>query len=249
MGSSVVGVISGKGGVGKTTTVLNLSAALSQVTQNVIAIDADVKMSGLGLQLGMYYFPVTLNDVLKDTKNLYQAMYIHSSGLRIIPASLTLSECDISNLENVLNNDLLSNNKILVDGPPGLENNTLSVMKACKNILIVTEPEIPSLANLIKVVKIAKEIDVKPLGVIVNKYKRGRDTINKKEIEEICEVPILGVVPEDKNIRKSIFKKTPLVFLKPYSPASIEYRKIAYRLIGKNYEKQGNFIKKLLGRF
>ena len=83
----IIGVVSGKGGGGKTVTTINLSAALMGFGKNVIAIDADVKMSGLGLQLGMYYFPVTLNDVLGNRGTIHESLYIHSSGLRIIPAN------------------------------------------------------------------------------------------------------------------------------------------------------------------
>ncbi len=249
MYSRIIGVISGKGGVGKTTTVINLSAALNQMNKNVIALDADVKMSGLGLQLGMYYFPVTLNDVLKNTKNLYQAMYIHSSGLRIIPASLCLRECNLSNFEKILNNPLLENNMILVDGPPGLEENAISVMKACQRTLIVTEPELPAISDVMKIIKLSKEREIKPLGIIINKYRKGKNQITKNEIQSTCNLPIIGVIPEDKDVKKSIFQRKPVVFSSPYSPASIAYKKIAARLIGQEYEDDRNLLKRFLSRF
>jgi len=244
MDSRIIGVVSGKGGVGKTTTVVNLSAALNQMNKSVIAIDADVKMSCLGLHLGMHYFPITLNDALMDTKNL------HHAGLRIIPASLAIKSCNISNLKKMLNNPLLGNNMILIDSPPGLEQNALSVMKACENILIVTEPELPAISNVMKIIKLSNDLKIEPLGIIINKYRKGRDKITKKEIESACNLPVIGVVPEDKNVKKSIFKREPVVFLKPYSPASIAYKKIAARLAGIKYkEDRGNIIKKLFGRF
>ncbi len=249
MDSRIIGVVSGKGGVGKTTTVINLSAALSQMNKSVISIDADVKMAGLGLQLGMYYFPVTLNDVLKDTKNLYQAMYIHSSGLRIIPASISLKACNMSNLKKILNSHLLENHMILVDGPPGLERNALSVMKTCQKILIVTEPELPAVSDVMKIIKLSNDMKIKPIGIVINKYRKDKDQISKGEIESVCGLPIIGVVPHDNNVKKSVFRKEPVVFLKPYSPASIAYKKIAARLIGIEYEDKSNVIKRLFGRF
>ena len=249
MNSTVIGVVSGKGGVGKTTTVINVSAALSQMNRSVISIDADVKMAGLGLQLGMYYFPVTLNDVLKDTRNLFQAMYIHSSGLRIIPASTCLKTCNISNLKNILNNSILENHMILVDGPPGLERNALSVMKICQKILIVTEPELPAVSDVMKIIKLSNEMKIKPIGIIINKYRNDKDQISKEEIESVCGLPIIGVVPKDNNVNRSVFRKDPVVFFKPYSPASIAYKKIAATLIGTGYEDKRSIFKKLFGRF
>ena len=244
----VIGVISGKGGVGKTTTVLNLSAALNEMNKNVVAIDADLKMSGLGLQLGMYYFPVTLNDVLEDMDNLYRAVYIHSSGLRIMPASLCLKDCNVSNLEKILEHSSFQNNMILVDGPPGLEKNALSVMESCKRIIVVTEPELPAIADVMKIIKLCREKEIKLMGIVINKYRKGKEKITKKEIESICHVPIIGVVPEDKNVKKSVFRREPIVLSKPYSPASIAYKKIAARLVGERYEGE-NIIKRIVGRF
>ncbi|MBD3155705.1 MAG: P-loop NTPase [Candidatus Aenigmarchaeota archaeon] len=244
----VIGVISGKGGVGKTTTVLNLSAALNEMNKNVVAIDADVKMSGLALQLGMYYFPVTLNDVLKDIEDLYRAVYIHSSGLRVIPASICLEDCNISNLKKILNHTSMQNNMIIVDGPPGLEKNALSVMESCKRILVVTEPELPAITDVMKIVNLCREREVKLIGVVINKYRKGREQITKEEIESTLQVPIIGVIPEDKNVKKSVFRKKPIVLAKPYSPASVAYKKIAARLVGEKYEEE-NIIKRLVGRF
>jgi len=249
MDSRIIGVVSGKGGVGKTTTVINLSAALSQMNKSIISVDADVKMAGLGLQLGMYYFPVTLNDVLKDTKNLYQAMYIHSSGLRIIPASISLKTCNISNLKKILNSSLLENHMILVDGPPGLEKNALSVMKTCEKILIVTEPELPAVSDVMKIIKLSNDMKIKPIGIIINKYRKDKDQISKEEIESSCGLPVIGVVPHDNNVKKSVFRREPVVFLKPYSSASIAYKKIAAKLVGAEYKDKGNMLSRLFGRF
>ena len=62
----VIGVISGKGGVGKTTVVANLGAIFAQkYKKDVVIVDCNVSTSHLGLYLGMYYTPITLKQVLK----------------------------------------------------------------------------------------------------------------------------------------------------------------------------------------
>lgn len=231
-----IAIVSGKGGVGKTVVSVNLAASLMEFGKSVITVDADVKMSGLGLQLGMYYFPTTLNDVLRDNADILNAIYIHSSGIRIIPASLSLDPVDLSNLNEALVSPYFDNSLILVDSPPGLEPNTLQVLKACDEAIIVTLPEIPAVTDAIKMVEVCKEAGVKPIGIIVNKYRKGeKNQINFKEIERACELPVLGVVQEDKTIRKSIYKQTPAVFLNPYSSSSLEFKKIAAKLLGFNY--------------
>jgi septum site-determining protein MinD len=247
----IIGIISGKGGVGKTTSVVNICAALMEFKKNVIAVDADIKMSCIGLHLGMYYFPITLNDVLMDRGKLFEALYIHSSGLKIIPASLSSEDVNICKLKEVLDDPFLENNIVLIDGPPGLEKNTMTMLKVCPEILIVTTPEIPAVADALKIVSICKETNTKPIGVIVNMYKnRELNQVTPKEIESVFGLPVVGVVPEDKDVKKGIFKGVPGVLINPYSPATIAYKKIAAYLIGEDYKPPKYVaLKQFLRRF
>lgn len=232
----ILGIVSGKGGVGKTTTTVNLSAALMEFKESVIAIDTDIKMSGLGLQLGMYYFPVTLNDVLSGKRNIHEALYLHSSGLRIIPSSLQIEDIDISRLKEVLYGPFFEKDIVLVDAPPGLETHALSVIKSCPNILIVTTPEIPAISDAMKIISITNNTNSKPIGILLNRYrKRDSDQVSIKEIESTFDLPVIGIIPEDKTISKSIFKGKPSVYLNPYSPSSIAFKKLAANLIGVRY--------------
>jgi len=247
----IIGVVSGKGGVGKTTTAINLSAALMGFKRNVITVDADIKMSNIGLQLGMYYFPLSLNDVLRGHGGLFEALYIHSSGLKIIPASLSIDEVNISNLKRVLEDPLLENNIVIVDSPPGFEKNALTVLKACPELLIVTAPEIPAITEALKIISIARKIGSTPIGIVVNMYKKKESNqINLKEIEAFCGLPIIGVIPEDESIKKSIFKGLPVVLLTPSAPSSIAFKKIAASLIGESCipKKTPNLLKRIFRR-
>jgi len=249
--NKIIGVLSGKGGVGKTTTVINLSAALMEFGKNVIAVDADVKMSCLGLQLGMYYFPVTINDVLMEKGKIHEALYIHSSGLRIIPASLSVTDAKLCKLKTMLEDPFFKDNIVLVDGPPGIEKNTLSILKNCSETLIVTTPEIPAITDAMKILSACDETKTKPIGIIVNLYRdRDPNQVSIDEIESSCGLPVIGIIPEDKIIRKSIFRGTPSVLLSPYSPSSIAFKRIAASIIGEAYvAPRFTFIKRIFGRF
>ncbi len=232
-----IGIVSGKGGTGKTTMTLNLTGALMYFNKNVIAVDADVKMAGLGLQLGVYNFSNTLNNVIKNNRNILEALYIHSTGLRIIPASLNPETIDLSNLYTSLQNFLTDDSIVLIDSPPGLENNSIQVLKSCKEIIVITTPEFQSLTNSIKVVDKAKEMGVNPIGIVVNRYTNSKSHKKiLKEIESICELPILGVIPEDKSIQESIFKRTPNIFLNPYSRSSMVFKQIAAKISGETFK-------------
>jgi septum site-determining protein MinD len=242
-----IGVVSAKGGVGKTVVTINLSAALMQLNKNVIVVDADIKASGLGLQLGMFHFPFTLNDVLERKTNILEAMYIHSTGMRIIPASLCLRNTKINRLGSVLNDQHLEDNIVMVDAPPGMENNAYAVLRACREAILVTTPELPSVADVMKSITAARKSNCKILGMIVNRYKkRSADQIKPQEIESACGVPIIGVVPEDKLISKGIFRGVPGVALNPYSGASIMFKRIAARISGEEYRENRVLLKRLL---
>ncbi len=242
-----IGVVSAKGGVGKTISTINISAALMELKKSVLMVDADIKASGLGLQLGMFHFPFTLNDVLEKKTGLLEAMYIHSSGMRIIPASLCLRNTRISRLASVFNDPRLEDNIVMVDAPPGMESNSQAVIKACKETVIVTLPELPSIADVMKSISAARKNKCKILGIIVNRYRRRyREQIKPKEIESVCGLPVIGVVPEDSTLSKGVFRGNPGMFINPYSPACIEYKKIASRIAGEEYRESMTTIKRLI---
>jgi septum site-determining protein MinD len=232
----VIGIISGKGGVGKTTCTINLCAALTDMKRDVIAVDADMKMAGLGLQLGMFNFHKTLNDLLVGRGQLYEAIYTHESGMKIIPSSLTTLETSLFNIRDVFEHPYMQHKIVLVDSPPGIENNTMEIVRACTDMIVVTTPEIPSVTNALKVLTLARDFGVNPLGVVVNMFnKNDPNQISPQEIEAIFEIPLIGVVPYDKLMRKSVFKRKPIVHLNPYSPASIEFKKMAHRITNREY--------------
>ena len=82
-----IGIVSGKGGVGKTTFVTNVGLSLIELEKDVVVVDADLSTSNLGLQLGFYQFPIGLQDVLEGNVPITNAIYTHPSGLKIIPAT------------------------------------------------------------------------------------------------------------------------------------------------------------------
>ncbi|MCK5452598.1 MAG: AAA family ATPase, partial [Candidatus Aenigmarchaeota archaeon] len=87
--TEIISVVSGKGGVGKTTLVSNLAVALTKLGGKVLVIDGNVSGANLGIHLGVpSVYPVSLNDVLHKDAFITQAIYRHASGFNIIPASL-----------------------------------------------------------------------------------------------------------------------------------------------------------------
>lgn len=89
MGKLIV-VSSGKGGVGKTTTCVNLASALVHKGLDVVLVDGNLTTPNVGLHLGLTKFPITYNDVLKGNANIEDAIYVHPLGFKILPGSLSM---------------------------------------------------------------------------------------------------------------------------------------------------------------
>src|SRR3989338_11517016 len=115
----IIAIVSGKCGVGKTTLVANLGAALAGMGKDVIVLDANLTTPNLGIHLGVPLFPVTLHDVLKGRAHIRDAIYDHESGLRVVPAGISLRDLrgvDAKDLPTALLDLLGHADIILVDG-------------------------------------------------------------------------------------------------------------------------------------
>lgn len=231
----IIGVFSGKGGVGKTTCTLNIGLAIHEFGDKVIIMDCDLKNANLGLHLGLYDFHTTIHDVLEKEISPLEAVSIHSSGLRIIPGSIALRNLQYNTAKFKESLDDMDH-IVLFDAPSGAEQNVVSLIEMCDEILVVTNPDIPSVTDAMKTIQIALDMDKRSISMIVNR-STNKHELNLKHIEDVCKIPIIGVVPEEKHMKKSIHHKVPLLLYKPLSPASIEFRKIAANIIGKNYKK------------
>ncbi len=232
----IIAVVSGKGGVGKTTLVSNLGLALAEFNKNAVVVDADLSTANLGLQLGFYQFPMGLQDALEGNINVSDAVYTHQSGLKVLPASISLSYLH-KNPSPYRLKSLLSDLEgiVIIDSPPGLGKEVFLTLKAATDVLVVTNPEIPAVTDALKVIRVARELKKEPMGIILNRTKDSYE-LRPHEIEAMCEAPVIGTIPEDKAVKRSLFEKMPVMTYKPYSPASVAIRKIAANIIGEDYK-------------
>jgi cell division ATPase MinD len=249
----VIGIISGKGGVGKTTVVANLGSVMAQkFKKEIIIIDCNISTSHLGLYLGMYYTPVTLNQVLTGHAKIDDAIYqYHISGLRVIPASLSFSDLkgvDIAKLKNAIKKLFGKADIILLDAAPGLGREAMATVRASEEVIFVNTPFVPSTMDIIKCHQVANEMNVKPLGVILNMVGKEKYELTSKEVEELIELPVISNIPMDKNVLRSLALKMPVVLFSPNSPSSREFVRLAAKLLGEKYEPQ-DFISNIMKLF
>ncbi len=233
--SRVVGIISGKGGVGKTVVTANIGMALHELGHDVTLVDADLTSSNLGLHLGLYSFhPCNIQKTLRGEIRPEKAIYIHPSGLKLMPSSLAYESIDVdaSKLKAIFDR---MKGLVLVDSPPGIAKEGLAVLQCCDDIIIVTNPEYPALTDALRVIEVARENNKNILGIVVNKVARDKYNIHASEIEAATELPVIAMIPEDKSVRRSIFSKMPVIHHRPYSLPAIEFRRLAAKLVGAPY--------------
>lgn len=233
----VIALISGKGGVGKTTITANLGIALAKRNAKVCLVDADIAMANLSLLLNMQSSPITLHDVLLGEATIQDAIYEGPAGISFVPSGLSLESyrrVDTERLQGIISSIANQFDFVLLDAPPGIEKNVMAVMGAADEILLITTPHSPSVADVLKSKITAQRIGTRVSGIIVNMIREEKGEIDKDDIMKMLELPIYGLIPYDPEIRRSFMqeKVSPVMIRKPGAPAAIIFQKIAAKVTG-----------------
>jgi len=231
-----IGIVSLKGGVGKTSVIVALGAALASFDKKVLLIDGNLSSPGLGLHLNLINPETTLHHVLNRTANVRDAIYQYEN-FDIMPASIfERIEINPLNLRDKIKGLKRRYDIILVDSSPSLDQETLAVILASDEIFVVTTPDHPTLSSTLRAIKLAKQRGTPINGLILNKVHNKDFEISLKDIEDVSEVPILAVIPYDINVLRALSEFTPSTHHKPKSSGSTEFKKLAAALIGEKYK-------------
>ena len=197
--SKIIAIANQKGGVGKTTTAINLSSALGILEQNVLLIDADPQAyatSGLGIISKNIEFSI-VNLFRGDTNTDQCILDTHSPNLKIIPGSIKLAEIEI-NVKNPNLNGLKTSldslkdkfDFIIIDCSPSLGYLTLNSFVAADSILIPVQCEFFALDGLRKLLSTIKSVrksfntNLNIEGILMTMYD-GRVNHNNHIVNEL----------------------------------------------------------------
>jgi septum site-determining protein MinD len=235
----IIVITSGKGGVGKTTTAINLGAAINYFGKGVLIIDGNLTTPNIGIHLNSPEVPISLNHVLEGKADAFEAVYEHESGIKIMPASLSIKELNKAKPERLkdFKDDFRKISEyIIVDSAAGLGVEALTLIQMADELIVVTNPEMPAITDALKAIKMAEQMKKQILGVIVTRVKKNDIEMQPEIVKEMLETPILGMVPEDIAVQESLSMKDAVVHTHPKSSAARAYKEIAAKLLNVPYD-------------
>lgn len=253
----VISLVSGKGGVGKTTITANLGIALAKRGLSVCLVDADIAMANLSLLLNMQNSPITLHDILLGEASIDDALYDGPAGIKFVPSGLSLENyrrVDPERLQAIVDSLRPRFDFVLMDCAAGIERTVIAAIAASDEVLLIAMPTSPSIADVLKAKITAQRLGSKPIGVLVNFYRQEKGEIKKEDVMKLLELPVLSTIPYDDEMRKSFMQEnlSPVMLTKPSTPAAIALQIAAAKLAGLPVQaeqpQKGGFLSGFFGK-
>ena len=256
-------ITSGKGGVGKTTTVANIGTGLASLGHKVVLLDTDIGLRNLDVVMGLENRIVyDIVDAATGQCKLKQAMIKDKrfENMYLIPAAQTkdknaVNESQMKAICEELKEEFYF---ILIDCPAGIEQGFKNAIAGADAAIVVTNPEVSAVRDADRIIGLLEANGLTEPKLIINRMRANMvkqgDMMGVDDMLEILAVKLLGVVPEDDNIVISTNRGEPAV-LDQKSKAGQAYRNIVDRILGKDVPimqmevEEDGFFAKLLRLF
>ena len=235
----IISVVSGKGGVGKTTLTANLGTELSKQDHDVLIIDGNFSGANISQHFGLGFQEVSLNDVLSGEAYITQAVTKHSEGVSVLPASILDFNADAEKLRHAIVDFLGDKDFVLIDTAAGVGEEVEAGIEASDEVLLVSEPELPALTNALGAKKLAEQLDRDVLGLALNSVRNEQSEVEHEDIKDLVEEEIIAEIPDHQHVREGIALREPVVSYKPKSKPSNRIEDLAYRIKGQEPPKRG----------
>lgn len=241
----VIGIISIKGGVGKTTLSASVASELVHgYGKKVLLVDANYSAPNLGLHMDIVKPGKTIHDVLSGRERIWGAIH-KRYGVDVIPGSYVYNhEIQPLKLKDRLSKIKDEYDFVIIDSSPSLNEEVLSAMLASDNLFVVTTPDYPTLSCSLRAAKLAKQRGKPISGIIVNKIRDPKYELTLAEMEDAIGVPIIARIPDDKTNVRALFTRIPTSLYDNKSKFSKEVNKLCAAFA--NVKEKKSFWKKIL---
>lgn len=244
----VITVTSGKGGVGKSNTAINLAIQFRKMGKKVIILDADFGLANIEIMFGAVP-KHNLCDLIYQGKNIKEVItwgpmevgFI--SGGSGIAGMSNLSRDYLSYIiKNLAELDAITD-IVIVDTGAGISDAVLEFLVASGEIILVTTPEPTSITDSYSLLKALQrhprfhpeETKVKMLANRVDKETEGSTLFNKLNavVARYLKLPMtyLGYIPQDSQLSKAVMQQMPVSMQSPSAKSSQAYERVAGRLL------------------
>jgi len=221
MSGYVCTVAGGKGGVGKTTTVVNTAAVLESEGYDVAVVDADLGMANLGEMIGLEH-DRSIHEVLAGDSTVSETLTTTDDGVTVIPGEQRIeafAEADPANLSTVIKTLRNAYDVVIVDTGAGLSHETTVPLGLADGIVLVTTADDVAINDTTKTGQLADRVDGSVSGALLTRVTEETDV---GAIGERLGFPLLGAIPVDFEATKD----EPLVLNSPDSPAATAYEQV-----------------------
>lgn len=246
--SRVIAVTSGKGGVGKSSTSINLAVQFTRMGKKVIILDADFGLANIEVMFGVIP-KYNLSDLMFAGKELDEIITEGPEGIRFISGGsgiaklVNLDKEQVRRLVNKLSELEGMADVIIIDTGAGISPAVMEFLVASPETILVTTPEPTSITDsyaLLKALSMNEnfkkdETTIKMIANRVDSEAEGRSLYEKLNVVVMKFLEInmqyLGAVPQDNNIKKAIMKQKPVSMIFPNATSSRHFEEIATRLM------------------
>ena len=239
--SEVIVITSGKGGVGKTTTVANIGTGLAMLGKKVAVVDTDIGLRNLDVVLGLENRIVyNLVDVVNGSCRLRQALIRDKRHpeLYLLPSAQTKDKTAVSPEQMIkLTQELREEfDYVLLDCPAGIEQGFKNAIAGADKAIVVTTPEVSAIRDADRIIGLLDAGDIRDIRLIINRLRpdmiaRG-DMMSVDDVLEILAVDLLGTILDDEQIVVATNQGEPLSGKN--SQAEEEYQNICKRILGED---------------